>query len=128
MNIPKYDKYACWYLVNGYKCKHRSCNFSHDPYVIFEHRTKLDLDKCRYGDECPTKCNKIHNKKELFYACYNETRKRKRAERDIEEKEKNIEEKEKNIEEREKNIEEREKNIEEREKKIDNVKLKYALF
>ena len=79
-------KYACWYLVNGFKCKHQeNCNFSHDPYTIYEYRTNLKLDICTHGYDCPIKCNKIHSKKDLFYECYNETRKRKRAEKDIEE-------------------------------------------
>ena len=90
MDTPKY-KYACWYLVNGFKCRHQeNCNFSHDPYTIYEYRSNLKLDLCTHGYDCPIKCNKIHNKKDLFYECYNETRKRKRSEKDIEEKEEEI--------------------------------------
>lgn len=81
-------EYACWYLVNGYPCKHQhNCKFSHDPYIVYEYRANLDLCVCHHGFHCPTKCNKVHNQKELFYDCYNETRKRKR---DVEEKEEEI--------------------------------------
>ena len=120
MNTPKY---ACWYLINGYKCKNTTCNFSHDPYTIYEYRKNLELEIC------PTKCNKIHNKKELFYDCYNETRKRKRSDKNIEENDKYIEKlKNKIIEitqEKDKEIEQLKNEVKEN---IDYLKLKYALF
>ena len=85
-----HNKYACWFLVNGFECPHRECLFSHDPYDVCIKRQSLMVSVCQDGINCKTKCNKIHNYKDMCYQTYNDTRKRKRSLTDLDECNKRI--------------------------------------
>lgn len=83
--MTNHNKYACWYLVNSYKCPHIECNFSHDPYDICIKRQSMNISICHEGFSCKTKCNNIHNYKEICNEAYHNDRKRKRSISDLEE-------------------------------------------
>lgn len=120
----KYGALACWYVANGYECIHKECTFSHDACKIYEYRKKMCLFLCEHGINCPTKCNRIHNAKNIFYDCYNETRKRLRITDELEDCSREVKKLKKSKEEVEKELSDLKSSVKQNKQ---YVQLEYAL-